>query len=166
MAVIDTLQSTDLFVGIGKSHLEKLSALCRGMSYKQGAMIFKEGDEAAELYLLTDGKVALEMDVHPMPDRPSIPTAVDVIGKGGAFGWSAVVEPYVYTLSARCMTNCAALAIKGDTLRKVMADDTALGLQLMTRVAKLVSLRLTDTRLRLTSGLGIALLGRELRASQ
>jgi CRP-like cAMP-binding protein len=166
MVMIDAMQNTDLLAGLGKGYLEKLSAYCRGMSYRQGAMIFKEGDEATELYLLTDGKLVLEMEVCPVPGRPTIPTALEVITKGGAFGWSALVEPYVYTLSARCMTNCTAFAMKSNILRKVMADDTGLGLELMTRVAKLISLRLTDTRLRLTSGLGIALLGRELRSSE
>jgi CRP/FNR family transcriptional regulator, cyclic AMP receptor protein len=164
MGIIDILQSTDLFAGLGKQHLDKLSVLCRGMTYKQGVMIFKEGDKATELYVLTDGKVVLEMDVRPIPDRPGIPTALEIINKGGAFGWSTLVEPYVYTLSARCVNNCAVLAIKSDMLRKAMADDPCLGFELMTHVAKLISLRLVDTRLRLTSGLGLALLGKELRA--
>jgi CRP-like cAMP-binding protein len=124
--------------------------------------IFKEGDEATELYILTEGRVALEMDIRPVPDRPAIPTAVDVITKGESLGWSALVEPYVYTLSARCLTNCQVLALKGEMLRNVMADDRDLGYELMKRLAKLISLRLTYTRLRLTSGLGLVLLGREI----
>jgi CRP/FNR family cyclic AMP-dependent transcriptional regulator len=166
MTIIDTLQYSDLLAGFGKGHVEKLAGLCRDLSYKQGEMIFREGDKAGELYILTDGKVALEMEVRPIPDRPGIPTAVEVITKGGAFGWSALVEPHCYTLSARCMTRSTVLAMKGDILRMMMADDTGLGLELMRRVARLISLRLTDTRLRLTSGLGIALLAREIQASE
>ena len=165
MALIDTLKSTEFFGGLETGHLEKVSNLCRGGSYREGEMIFKEGDEAAELYILTDGRVALEMEVCPVPDRPAIPTAVEVVTRSEVFGWSALVEPHVYTLSARCMTNCTVLAIKGDTLRKVMADDAGLGFELMKRLAQLISLRLIHTRLRLTSGLGLALLGRELGAS-
>ena len=145
--------------------LEKVSTLCRGGSYKEGNIIFKEGDEATELYILTDGRVALEMDVRPVPDRPAIPTAVEVVSKGEGFGWSALVEPHVYTLSARCMTHCTVLAIKGDMLRKVIADDPGLGYELMNRLARLISLRLLHTRLRLTSGLGLVLLGKELGTS-
>lgn len=166
MTIIDTLKSSELFGGLETDHLEKVSVLCRGGSYREGMMIFKEGDEATEFYVLTEGRVALEMEVCPVPNRPAIPTAVDVISKGESFGWSALVEPYVYTLSARCMTNCTVLAIKGDMLRKVMADDPVLGFELMKRLARLISLRLTHTRLRLTSGLGLVLLGKELGASE
>ncbi len=166
MAMIDTLKNSELFGGLETGQLEKVSVLCRGGSYHEGMMIFKEGDEATELYVLTDGRVALEMGVQPVPNRPAIPTAVEVVTKGESFGWSALVEPYVYTLSARCMTNCTVLAVKGDMLHKVMADDSSLGYELMKRLARLISLRLTHTRLRLTSGLGLVLLGKELRTSE
>ena len=166
MAIIDTLKSCELFKGLETHHLEKVSVLCRGESYREGTMVFKEGDEATELYILTDGRVALEMEVRPVPSRPAIPTAVEVVSKGEVFGWSAVVEPNIYTLSARCMANCTVLAIKGEMLRKVIADDPSLGCELMKGVAQLISLRLLHTRLRLTSGLGLVLLGKELGASE
>jgi len=162
MAVIDTLKSSELFGGLETKHLEKVSSLCRGGSYREGMMIFKEGDEATELYVLTEGRVALEMEVCPVPDRPAIPTAVEVLTNGESLGWSAIVEPHTYTLSARCMTNCTVLAIKGDMLRKVMADNVDLGFELMKRLTRLMSLRLMYTRLRLTSGLGLIMLGKEL----
>jgi CRP-like cAMP-binding protein len=166
MAIIDTLKSSELFEGLETGHLEKVSVLCRGGSYKEGMMVFKEGDEAAEFYVLTGGRVALEMEVCPVPDRPAIPTAGEVVTKGDCFGWSALVEPHVYTLSARCMTNCTVLAIKGDMLRKAMADDPSLGYQAMKKLTQLVSLRLAHTRLRLISGLGLLLLGKELELSE
>jgi CRP-like cAMP-binding protein len=165
MGMIDTLRSSEFFGDLGIDPLQKVSMLCRGGSYREGMIIFKEGDEAAELYLLTDGRVALEMEVRPVPDRPAISTAVEVATKGECFGWSALVEPYIYTLSARCMSNCTVLAIKGDMLRKAMADDPVLSYELMKRLASLIARRLMHTQLRLTSGLGIALLGKELEAA-
>lgn len=99
-----------------------------------------------------------------MPDRPSIPIAVDVATDGEVLGWSALVEPYEYTLSARCMNNCRVLAVNGDMVRGVMADDVNLGYEFMRRLTKIISLRLTHSRLRLTSGLGLVLLDNEVSA--
>ena len=166
MDIVESLSNSELLRNFETKHLEKMAPLCRGISFREGTTVFKEGDEAKELYILTEGRVALEMEIHPVPDRPSIPTAVEVVTRGDGFGWSAVVEPYVYTLSARCLTNCQVLALKGEMLREVMADDAELGYEFMTRIAKLISLRLTYTRLRLTSGLGLALLGREIGKSE
>ena len=162
MTLTDTLKSAEFFGALETGYLEKVGNLCRGGSYREGEIIFREGDEAAEFYVLTDGRVVLEMEVRPVPERPAIPTAVEVVTKGESFGWSALIEPHVYTLSARCVTNCTVLAIKGDILLNVMADETGLGFELMKRLARLVSIRLAHTRLRLTSGLGLALLGKEL----
>jgi CRP-like cAMP-binding protein len=166
MTLVDTLKNTELFGGLETGHLEGVANMCRGASYRKGETIFKEGDEAKELYVLLDGRVALEMEVRPMPDRPSIPTAVEVATEGETLGWSALVEPYVYTLSARCMANCRVLAINGDMLRGVMADDLILGYELMKRLTKTISLRLAHTRLRLVSGLGLVLLDKEMKVSK
>jgi len=166
MALIDTLKSSELFGGLEVNHLEEVANLCRGNSYRKGETIFREGDEAKELYVLADGRVALEMEVRPLPDHPSIPTAVEVVTEGETFGWSALVEPYVYTLSARCMAHCRVLAIDGDMLRQVMAGDISLGYELMKRLTKIISLRLSHTRLRLISGLGLVLLEKELKPAK
>ena len=166
MTIIDALRSSELFGTLKTEHLEKVSAVSREESYQDGVMIFNAGNEATDLYVLTDGRVALETEVRPVPNRPAIPVAVEVVTKGGSFGWSAVVEPNVYTLSARCITNCTVLAIKGDILRTVMADDTGLGFELMKHLARLARLRLVETRVRLTSGLGLLLLGKELGAAE
>ncbi len=166
MALVDTLKSSEFFGGLETGYLEKVANLCRGGSYREGEMIFKEGDEAKEIYVLVDGKVALEMEVRPVPNRPGIPTAVEVVTNSETLGWSALVEPYLYTLSARCMTHCNVLAINGNLLHKVMADDAGFGYELMKRLTKIISSRLAYTRLRLTSGMGLVLLSKELGASE
>ena len=163
MTMLDTLRTSQIFEGFRTEHLEKISSLCRGGSFQEGTLITREGDEAKEFFILTEGMVTLEMQVQPVPGRPAIPTAVEVVEKGGSFGWSALVEPYRYTLSVRCMTKCTALAMRSDMLRKLMAEDTDLGFQLMKRVARLISLRLLHTRLRLVSGLGLIMLDKEVK---
>ena len=166
MSIIDTLKSSKLFEGFEAHHLKKIADLCRGGSFREGTMVFKDGDEAAELYVLTEGKVALEINVRPVADRPAMPCAMEVVSKGEAFGWSALVEPHTYTLSARCMTNCTVLAIKADMLQKLIADDPSLGYELMKRLARLIRLRLTRTRLRLVSGFGLFITSKDLGGSE
>ena len=165
MAIIDILKKSDLFGAMDNAHLNKVATYTRSVSYRVGDYIFREGDEASELYILTEGRIALEMEVKPVPSRPAIPTALEVVSKDEFFGWSALVEPYVFTLSARCMTPCTTVAIKGDMLRKTMNDDTVLGYEVMKELCKLLSLRLANTRLRLINGIGLALLDKEIKLS-
>ena len=41
-------------------HLEKLSALCSLVHFSKGEIIFQEGDDDTQFYVLVSGKVALE----------------------------------------------------------------------------------------------------------
>ncbi len=50
--------------------------------------------------------------------KPPMQVTVDLITKGDAMGWSAVIEPYVYTLSARCIDDSKAIAFDGAKLRE------------------------------------------------
>jgi len=105
------------------------------------------------------------MQLHPMLKGPAIPTPLEVINKGDCFGWSALVEPYSYTLSARCLTNCTVLTIKGSRLRDAMASDSDMNGEIMKALAELIALRLAETRIRLSSGLGFILQGHEVSTS-
>ena len=162
MQIIDALKDSELLAGLDATRLEKISTICQGHNYAKDAIIFDEGQEATELYLLQSGRVALEMQVQPVPDGPVIPTALEVVSEGECFGWSALAEPHFYTLAARCMTNCTALAVSGGMLRDAMAADPLMGYQIMDKLTEIVSRRLADTRLRLTSGLGLVLLKQEV----
>ena len=150
MATADVLGRSELFENLEAAQLERLAGLCREFSCRAGEMIFREGDEAADLYVLTTGRVALEIDILVVPGRPAVPTAVDLVGPHDCFGWSA---PNIYTASARCMSASAGVAMSGDALRRVMEDEPALGCAVMSRLALTVSNRLTHTRMRLTTQL-------------
>jgi len=163
MAMIDTLKASALFEGLDESRLKKVAQLCRSKAFQRGAVVFNEGEDAAELYLLSEGRLLLEMDVSAA-GQPPLPTGMEIVNNGEVFGWSAVVEPYVYKLTARCMSTCNTLAIKGEMLRKMMAEDTGIGYHVMKKLSEIIALRLTYTRLRLTSGVGIPLSGRELES--
>jgi CRP/FNR family cyclic AMP-dependent transcriptional regulator len=155
MAIAETLKYSELFDHLGKEQLRKIAPRCCGDNYREGAVIFKEGDEAREIFVLTEGMVALEMEIQPVPNRPAIPMAVEVVGKNEIFGWSALIEPYRYTLTARCMVPSTVLAINGEMFQKVMADDTELGLAVMKRLTEIIAMRLANTRARLTKGIGL-----------
>jgi len=151
MATLDALGRCGLFAHLEAANLERLANVCRSFSGQAREVIFKEGDRAADLYVLADGRVALEIDIRVVPNRPAVLTTVDLVGPGDCFGWSALVEPYLYTASARCMNASTGVAIGGDALREIMEDNPALGCEVMGRLAQIVSQRLAHTRMRLTT---------------
>jgi CRP-like cAMP-binding protein len=83
---------------------------------------------------------------------------VDIVTKGEALGWSAVVEPYLYRLGARCIDESKLLSFDAAKLRQILEADKALGFKFMHAVAKVIATRLTHTEIILVGERGLSTL--------
>ena len=140
------LQDYGIFEELTSAEQEKLLALAVEREYPAGAVIFKEGDPAEEFLLLEEGKVALQMKLPATLSQAQRKVAVDFVGKDEVLGWSAIVEPHVYTLTAVTLQRAKVLAINGSKLRSLMEADHHLGCKLLVALIKVVASRLADTR--------------------
>jgi hypothetical protein len=68
-------------------------------------------------------------------------------------GWSAVIEPYIYTATARATRPSRVIVFAGAEVEKLMSDDH-FSFLLMKKIAQVIGQRLTDTRIQLLSLLG------------
>ena len=73
-------------------------------------------------------------------------------------GWSSVIEPYVYTLGARCIDDSKAIVFDGAMLRKLLDRDSKLAYKFMHAMAKVVATRLTHTEIILIGERGLSIL--------
>ncbi len=71
-------------------------------------------------------------------------------------GWSAVVEPFIYTLGALCIDNSKLIAIDAAKIRDLMDEDCDLGYKVMKAIAKIISSRLSHTRIILVGERGLS----------
>jgi signal transduction histidine kinase len=113
-----------------------------------------EGDSADQLFVLVDGKVALEMRIRFGPGRADRQATAEVVAPGDPCGWSALVEPYVYTMSAVCLEPCRVVAIPAPLLRDVLAN-CPMGLSVMRQLARLIATRARHSRDTLLHALAI-----------
>jgi signal transduction histidine kinase len=147
---LQILSKFPIFEGLTDDELERIANLCRGEVYEAGMTIFEEGEAADYLYLVEEGEVVLEMELELQPYASPKQTIIEVATKGEAFGWSALVEPYIRTLSARCMERAKVIAIKGSDLLDLFDSEPHIGHRVMGRVTQIVAIRLRDTRQTLT----------------
>ena len=139
---MDMLSSCYLFKGLSPHQVDKLAAIARETSVEKGGWLFHEGDAAAHLYLLVDGAVDLlttiESDVE-------LPTA-RLKNSGDCFGTSALVEPFQYSLSARCVKKANLFTIGRDDLTQLMEKDSGFGKVVMENLARHYLDRLREAR--------------------
>ena len=72
-------------------------------------------------------------------------------------GWSAVIEPYMYTLGARCIDDSKAIVFDGAKLKELLNKDSTLGYEFMRATAKVIATRLTHTEIILIGERGLSI---------
>jgi len=161
MVSVNLLKGYDFFKGFSEEQIKELAAIATEKSYKAGFQLWQKGDPAKTLYLLEGGKIVLAMNTYMGTARPPMQVTVDIVTKGDAMGWSAVIEPYVYTLGARCIDDSKAIVFDGAKLRELLNKDINLGYAFMHATARVIATRLTHTEIILIGERGLSVLSED-----
>ncbi len=124
-------------------HIEKLTALAKEVEFARDQVIFHEGDDCHDFYLIVAGRTALEIEA------PGHTLRVQTLSAGDEFGWSAILMGRGKHFEARALERVKALAFDGPALLAACRDDKSFGYALMYRMLGVVSERLQATRLQL-----------------
>jgi signal transduction histidine kinase len=151
----ETIGQFDLFSDLPQQALDQIARLASASNYPLGEKLFQEDENAEYLYLLLEGKVALEKRVQLGRTGTPRQATISVVGPGNTVGWSSLVPPYNYTSTGVCLEPCLALAICGEDLRDYLERDPKIGLQIYHRVASIVRSRMTSATSTLTYFLSI-----------
>jgi CRP-like cAMP-binding protein len=146
--VVETLEPLltehPFFLGLAPGDIQFLTGCAKNVRFEAGQVIFREGQDADQFYLVRDGKVALEVFV---PGRGSAP--ILTLGAGDVLGWSWLIPPYKWRFDARAIETTRALALDGKCLRGKCDEDPRLGSEMLKRVAAIMAERLHATRLQM-----------------
>ncbi len=161
MIPIQLLRKVSIFEGLDNSQLEKIAGLCGEEIHVAGALIFKEGDRAEKLYILREGKFALEMGIRLWPEQKIRQMTIETLNPGEFFGLSTLTESDVFTMSARAVDRSKLIVLSGGDLLRLMNEDHDMGYRIASGLANLAAARLRDTRLKLMEFLGESQVARE-----
>ncbi|MDP3879286.1 MAG: cyclic nucleotide-binding domain-containing protein [Dehalococcoidia bacterium] len=146
MTTKQLLKKCQIFAALNDSELEKIVGFVSEKQYDAGTTIFQEGDSAEELMILQEGKIAGQMTLSSSDQGTARRITVDVIDPNEVIGWSALVEPYTYTLTAVCLEKVKVVAIPASKLRRLLQDDPRVGYEVVRGLIRVVASRLDDTR--------------------
>jgi CRP-like cAMP-binding protein len=122
-ALADILSQNPWFQSLGPDHFEKLVAIAGLGEWAEGQTIFAEGTPDGKLYLILEGRVAIEKHV-PGRGRVTLLT----LGPSEIFGWSAVVPVIgTKTATARAITPTQAVTFDSQALEQACDEDHDLG---------------------------------------
>jgi len=154
MIPIQLLRKVSIFEGLTDSQLERIAEICTEETHPAGNPIMEEGKPAERLYILREGRVALEMGVRVWPEQRVRQLRVETLNAGQPFGLSALTDSEAWTLSARALDRCRLIVLGAPDLRRLLETDALMGSQVNLGLSNVLAERLRYTRLSLTEFLG------------
>lgn len=132
------------FRNLPRQDVQLITGCARNVRFNPDEVIFREGEDADQFYLIRHGRVALEVF---QPERGTM--QIQTVGAGDVLGWSWLVPPYQWRFDARAIELTRAIALDGRCLRGKCDADPRLGYELLKRVAAVIAERLHETRLQM-----------------
>ncbi|RLB35957.1 MAG: hypothetical protein DRH20_10455, partial [Deltaproteobacteria bacterium] len=130
-------QEAELFQGIAAHIIDEVAGIAVEETRAGGTTLFEAGDFADSLFILVEGSVDITISG---PRQISFP----VTEPGSVFGWSSLVEPNLYTASARCLKESKVIRLDGARLMRIFENHPAGGLTVMKRLAGIIARRLAN----------------------
>ncbi|MBL8132191.1 MAG: cyclic nucleotide-binding domain-containing protein [Anaerolineae bacterium] len=132
------------FEGLDKRYLELLTGCASNVVFKPDTLVFREGEDAKQFFILREGAVAIEIFA---PGQGNV--TIQTVEEGDIVGWSWLFPPHRWMFSGRVLQPVRAIALDGECLRKKCEEDHSLGYEFFKRFSHLLVERLQATRLQL-----------------
>ncbi len=133
--VKDMLGHIPLFKGCADHTLAAIALNATEIDYQKGEIIYATGDKADSVYVLVNGIVTFISK-----SGVGFLNIQRVMEQSMIFGWVALVPEHPLRLgTAQCLENSKILSINGDTLLKILDQDTPSGFLVMKRLCSLIA---------------------------
>lgn len=140
MTAIDVLKQVEMFQALSDDELSEIDKLTIEKQFVYGDRLFKDGDSATHLWIVEEGVIDLRFD---LPDREtSDESTLSTITANKCIGWSSLVAPYKYKLSAYCSSSrCRVLAIDRNPFHEFLTRHPKTGYQVISAMLRVVGRR-------------------------
>ncbi len=143
----EMLRRYPFFAGLSEDQLRGIAMIAAEVSLPEKTVIFKGESEAQCFYILVSGEV--ELLYSGGGEGRVVNAYVGSIAPGEVFGYSALLEPYKMTTTARSEGPVSAIAIDACGLRAMCEVDNRLGYTFMQHLAQALAERLHGVRIQL-----------------
>lgn len=130
----------DLLKGLEPAEAERVLTLGKRMVLTTGAELFHLGDAAASIYLVARGRLRLTLPMQVRSKEEDV--LVEERSSGQTVGWSALIPPYRFTLTATAPLETEVIAIPREALNGYLAAHPDTGYAVSLNLACVIGQRL------------------------
>ena len=142
----EALRRYHYFASISEESLKSLAMIAEENDVPAGTLMFREGDPASTLHVITQGEVEIRYLLGNGEER-----TVDTLVGGELLCWSALIEPYKATAIGTATNDTHLISLNAEKVRQICDRDPMVGYQLTKQVAKLLAQRLESARIQLAA---------------
>jgi len=132
----------DLFKerGLSAGEMKLLATFSSEERFKEGSMVFREGEKGDKLYIVLDGRVRISKFIPGVGEE-----ALAVLDRGDFFGEMALIDDKARSADAKAHDGDATvLSIDRATLNEILSMDPHASLQFLNLLCRMISRRLRE----------------------
>jgi CRP/FNR family cyclic AMP-dependent transcriptional regulator len=133
------LRSVEIFAGLSGEQLSTLANIFTTHQLKEGEVLFSQGDEASDLFLVSEGFVEVVREATEEAEGKVIVN----LGPGQSVGEMALVDRGTRSATIRAVTDdTVVVSMSSDNFEKFCEENTEIGYRIMRNIAADLSFRL------------------------
>jgi CRP-like cAMP-binding protein len=135
-------EKVDLFKerGLSAAEMKLLATFSTEEKFREGSMIFREGEKGDKLYIVLDGRVRISKFIPGVGEE-----ALTVLDRGDFFGEMALIDDKARSADAKAHEGDATvLSIDRATLNEILSMDPHASLQFLNLLCRMISRRLRE----------------------
>lgn len=136
----DELKKIALFSNLTSNHLEALSDIVEEREYPAGTVLFEEGAQGDELFMLLKGKLRISKHIEGVGEE-----ALAILEPGAYFGEMALINDHPRTAHAICNTPVRLGVIRREPFDQLLFLNKDLAYDLLWVFVRTLSDRLGET---------------------
>ena len=130
----------ELLNGLASAEAEQILGLGARLSVPSGTPLFRLSEAADRLFLVTRGLIRLSLPMQIRGREENI--LVEEISSGQTLGWSALIPPFRFTLTATALVETEVIALPREALQAYFDAHPAAGWRVAQNLAIVIGHRL------------------------
>ena len=156
LRIVTAFRSMHAFCNLDPLHIHKLASIASERQFEEGTIIYRAGDTGEAVYLILEGKVAVEMEVVDYG-----PVTLFTLGPGQLFGWSSLFPGRRKQARARVIQPTQLIEIDANRLQYIFRTDHKMECEVMNCISHVLVDRVRGVRLELAKTLAADLKKRQ-----
>lgn len=136
----ELLSKIEIFQDLKERELSILTSRMERKEFPKGTVIFQEGDEGKEMYIVLSGSIGISVR---LPDSTELPLAQ--IQAGNFFGEMSIIEQAPRSATCRTLVDSVFLTLEASSFYDLLEQHPRVALKIMKRMVGILSRRLTTT---------------------